>query len=307
VRVALLAGGTGAAKLAVGFQQVLVPGDLSIITNTGDDDEFWGLLVCPDTDAQLYRLSGMFNDAMGFGIRDETHGVLTMLRESLGEDTWFTLGDKDIAVHLLRHSLMASGLGLTEAVHVVRTRLGISSAILPMCDEPVRTRIVSDASEHALQEWFVRHRAAPVVRGVRYAGVDDARPTAAVLAALDGADVVVIGPSNPLISIGPILAVLGDALEGRRVIAVSPIVGGESLKGPTTRMLADLGREASAVEVAREWADVASDFVLDRADEASARAVELLGLHAHVCDTVMADDPGAAHLAEALLEIAEGV
>ena len=299
-----MAGGTGAAKLAVGFQQVLAPGDLSVITNTGDDDRFWGLLVCPDTDAQLYRLSGMFNDAVGYGIRDETHGVLTMLRERLGEDTWFTLGDKDIGVHLLRHSLMAGGMRLTEAVAVVRERLGIASAILPMCDEAVRTRIVSDGGEHALQEWFVRLRAEPVVRGVRYDGVDTAAPTPEVLAALDGADIVVIGPSNPLISIGPILAVLGDALAGTRVIAVSPIVGGESLKGPTTRMLRDLGRDASALEMAREWADVATDFVLDKADDSAARAVELLGLHAHVCDTVMAGEVAAAGLAEALLEIA---
>lgn len=305
MRAVLLAGGTGAAKLAPGLLDVLGPDQVSIVTNTGDDEEFWGLPVCPDTDSVLYRIAGIFNDETGYGIAGETHAALAMLQR-LGEETWFTLGDRDIAVHLLRRHLLSGGSRLTEAVAEIARRLGVTCAVLPMCDEPVRTRIVGDGGEYGLQEWFVRHRAEPRVRGVRLAGIESARPTPEVLAALDAAEVVIIGPSNPLISIGPILEVLGGRLRGRRVIAVSPIVGGRSLKGPTVRMLADLGRPATALEPARDWSDVATDYVLDREDAGLTAEVEALGLRTHVAGTVMEDRDGAARLARELVAIAGG-
>jgi LPPG:FO 2-phospho-L-lactate transferase len=304
VRVALLSGGTGGARLAAGLAEVMPPDDLSIVANTADDDEFWGLLVCPDVDAILYRLGGIFNDATGFGVRDDTFHVQTMLG-SLGEQTWFQLGDQDIAVHLLRTTLMRGGMRLTEAVAHLAGRLGIRVRVIPMSDDPVRTRILTDSGELSMQEWFVGERCVPVVLAIRLAGVESARPSPEAVAAVTTAEAVIIGPSNPLLSLDPILAVLGGELDRERVAVVSPVVGGRSLKGPTVDMLRQMGEEATALGIARRFAGVAATMVIDGADAALVEPIRALGLRVLVEDTVMEGAPGERRLAASLLRALE--
>jgi len=301
----VLAGGTGANRLACGLARALPPGDLSVVTNTGDDDEMWGLLVCPDTDAVLYRLAGIFNDEAGFGVRDESFHALEMLGR-LGEPTWFGLGDRDIGVHLLRATLMRRGATLSEAVATIARRLGLDSAVIPMSDDRVRTRVATDGGELSFQEWFVKRRCEPPVRGLRFEGLERAAPSPAAVDAVTAADLVVIGPSNPLLSIDPILGLLGPHLERRRVVAVSPLVQGRALKGPTVSMLAQLGEEATALGVARRYAKVAAGFVLDGKDSALSGSVAALGMELHVLDTVMTDAEDELRLATDLLEVLAG-
>jgi LPPG:FO 2-phospho-L-lactate transferase len=301
LKVTLLSGGTGGAKLATGMAAVLPAPDLSIVVNTADDDEFWGLLVSPDIDAVLYRLAGVFNDVSGFGVRDDTFAALDMLRR-LGEDTWFQLGDRDIGVHLLRATLMRGGLRLTEAVGHIARKLGIGVVVLPMSDDPVRTRLRTASGELSLQEWFVRERSRPPVLGIRFAGADAARPAPEALTAIADADAVIIGPSNPIVSVDPILAVLGDSLDRARVTVISPIVGGRSLKGPTVEMLRQLGEEATALGVARRYAGFAATIVIDRVDAGLREPIRALGMRVLVADTVMADAAGERRVAAALLQ-----
>jgi LPPG:FO 2-phospho-L-lactate transferase len=301
LKVALLSGGTGGAKLAAGLAAVLPARDLSIVVNTADDDDFWGLLVSPDVDAILYRLAGLFNDTTGFGVRDDTFHTLEMLR-MLGEDTWFQLGDRDIGVHLLRATLMRRGLRLTEAVAHIAGRLGIDAAVIPMSDQPVRTRVLTDSGELSMQEWFVKERCQPTVRRLRFAGIDAAQPAPEALSAVLDADAVIIGPSNPVLSVDPILAVLGDDLDRARVTVVSPVVGGRSLKGPTVDMLRELGEEPTAAGIARRYAGIAANIVVDRADAGLEDSIRALGVRVLVHDTVMPDADGERRFAASLLQ-----
>jgi LPPG:FO 2-phospho-L-lactate transferase len=300
LKVALLSGGTGGAKLATGMAAVMTAGDLSIVVNTGDDEEFWGLLVSPDVDAILYRLAGIFNATSGFGVSDDTFHALDMLR-TLGEDTWFQLGDRDLGVHVLRAALMRDGLRLTEAVARIATGFGILVAVLPMSDDPVRTRLLTGTGELSLQEWFVRERCGPSIRGVRLAGIETARPAPEALAAVVDADSVIIGPSNPVISVDPILAMLGDSLDRERVTVISPVVGGTSLKGPTVDMLRQLGEEPTALGIARRYSGIAATIVVDRADAVLRDPIHALGMRVLIDDTVMADSEGEQRLATSLL------
>jgi LPPG:FO 2-phospho-L-lactate transferase len=300
VRVALLSGGTGGARLAAGLAQIMPPGDLSIVANTADDDEFWGLLVCPDVDAILYRLAGIFNDATGFGVRDDTFHVQAMLGR-LGEQTWFQLGDQDIGVHLFRATLLRGGMRLTEAVARLAELLGIRVRVIPMSDDPVRTRILTDSGELSMQEWFVGERCVPEVRAIRLGGIDSARPSPEAVGAVTTAEVVIIGPSNPLLSLDPILAVLGSELDRERVAVVSPVVGGRSLKGPTADMLRQMGEEATALGIARRYAGTAATMVIDNADAALAAPIRALGMRVLVEDTVMEGSTGERRLAASLL------
>jgi LPPG:FO 2-phospho-L-lactate transferase len=293
----VLAGGTGGAKLAAGFASQPEPADLTVIANTGDDEEFWGLLVCPDVDAVIYRLAGVFNDQAGYGQKDETFHALSGL-ERLGEQTWFRIGDKDLAVHVLRAEMLRRGATLTEACIELCRRFGVLARVLPMTDQPVRTRCITARGTFSLQEYFVRERLEPTLAAIEFDGIEAARPTSAVLRALDEADLVVIGPSNPLISIDPILRVLGFALRRERTVAVTPLVGGVALKGPTVEMMRALGLEVSPVEVARRYRDVASRFVLDEVDRDLAPVIEGVGYTVMVGRTVM--DDGGAELAALL-------
>ena len=307
MNVVVLAGGTGGAKLAHGFAGILAPGELSVIVNTGDDTVRHGLLVMPDHDAVMYLLAGLFDDERGWGIRGETWATIEML-EHYREDTWFRLGDRDFATHIARNARLAAGLTITEAVLELQAALGVAQAILPMTDEPVRTAVRTDAEWLDFQEYFVHRHQGPEVLEVRYDGIDDARPTTQVRAAIGAADVIVIGPSNPIVSLGPILAVPAMAeliararARGTPVVAVSPIVGGTALKGPADRMLVSLGHESSARGVARLLARNIDAFVLDTVDAAQTADIDALGLRTLATDTIMADDAGRARLAAEVL------
>jgi LPPG:FO 2-phospho-L-lactate transferase len=300
VKVTVLSGGTGGARLATGLAAIMPPENLSVVANTADDDEFWGLLVSPDVDAILYRLAGVFNHATGFGVDGDTFHAQAMLGR-LGEQTWFQLGDQDIGVHLLRATLLRRGLRLTEAVAHLARGFGIGVSVIPMSDDPVRTRIRTGAGELSMQEWFVGERCAPVVRAIRLEGIETARPSPEAVAAVADADAVIIGPSNPLLSVDPILAVLGDALDRERVSVVSPVVGGRSLKGPTVEMLRQVGEETTALGIARRYAGIAATIVIDRVDVAMLEPIRSLGMRALVDDTVMDGEQGERRLAASLL------
>jgi len=310
VTVVALAGGTGGAKLAHGLQLALPPGELSVVVNTGDDTERHGLLVMPDHDAVLYMLDGRFDDERGWGIADETWTVMAEL-ERYGEEGWFRLGDRDFATHIARSARLRAGHALTGAVTALQAARALQSAILPMTDAPVRTQVRTDDGWLDFQEYFVHLHQAPEVRDVRFAGIEAARPTAQVAAAFAMASAVIVGPSNPIVSIGPILAVPGmlDLVQAahRRnvpVVAVSGIVGGKALKGPADRMLRSLGFEASALAVARQYAAWIDGFVLDEVDHELEPAIRALGIRTLVTDTIMADHAGRERLARTVLEFA---
>ena len=291
----VLAGGTGGAKLAAGFQSLLPAGDLAVIANTADDDEFWGLLVSPDVDATIYRLAGVFDEAVGYGQKGDTFLTLEALGR-LGEPTWFRIGDRDLATHVLRAEMLDRGCRLTETALELCRRFGLVSKVLPMTDDKVRTRFVTDRGTLSFQEYFVRERLAPTLHSIDIVGGDDAQSTPEVTAVLVDADLVVIGPSNPLISIEPILKVTGRQLHRERTVAVTPIVSGVALKGPTVEMLRALGYDASPQEVAGRYRAVAGTFVLDDRDAGLTQEIEAMGYRVLVCDTVMTD--GGAGLAK---------
>ena len=298
MKLVVLAGGTGGAALAAGIQFEAPEIALTVIANTADDDEFWGLLVSPDIDAVIYRLAGVFNHESGYGVKDDSFHVLEMLAH-VGETTWFRIGDKDLATHLLRADMLRRGCTLTETSLELCRRFGVGARVLPMSDGPVRTRFSTDVGELSFQEYFVRERLKPELRAIRFAGIESARPTAEVVAALAEADAVVIGPSNPLISIDPIVKVVGPNIPRERTAAVTPIVAGAALKGPTVEMMRALGADPNPVAVARMYRDLASRFVLDERDRGLAGQIEELGYRTVLCDTVMRD--GGRTLARAVL------
>lgn len=270
-----------------------------MIANTGDDDEFWGMLVCPDVDAVIYRLAGVFDESAGYGQTGETFHALDALMR-MGEQTWFRLGDRDLATHVLRAEMLRRGATLSEATLELCRRFNLRSRVLPMSDDRVRTRFVTDRGTLSFQEYFVRERLKPTLQSIDFAGLDAARLSPAAAAALEQADLVVIGPSNPLISIDPVLAVIGSALRRHVAVAVSPIVGGHSLKGPTVEMMRAMDLDPSPIEIARRYRDRCSGFVLDALDRDLAPAIEGLGYMVLVSDTVMAGD-GATRLAREIL------
>jgi LPPG:FO 2-phospho-L-lactate transferase len=294
----VLAGGTGGAMLAAGIQAESPSTELTVIANTADDDVFWGLLVCPDIDAVIYRLAGVFNETSGYGIKDDTFNVLDAIAR-VGAESWFRLGDKDLATHLLRAEQLRQGRTLTESSLDLCHRLGIKARVLPVTNDTVRTRFATDRGNFSFQEYFVRERLMPQLEGIAFDGIGAARPTAEVMTALAGADVVIIGPSNPLISVAPILAIVEGSVPRERTIAVSPIVGGAALKGPTVKMMSAMGQVPTPLGVARLYTGVAARFVIDQRDAAGAAEVEGLGYRTLVCDTVMKD--GGRGLAAAIL------
>ncbi|MGH7882133.1 MAG: 2-phospho-L-lactate transferase [Candidatus Dormibacteraceae bacterium] len=300
-KITLLAGGTGGARLAVGFQAVLPPGHLSVITNIADDIEMWGLKICPDTDAVLFRLGGIFDEQKGYGLAEESFTLLDQMGR-LGEETWFRLGDRDLAFHVLRTERLHAGARLTEAIAELVDRLKITARVLPVTDDVVATYFETAAGRLGFQEYFVRERMGPALKGIVFAGLKKAKPSPEALAAVKEADLVIIGPSNPLISIAPITTLLRSTLDPARTVAISPLVGGIALKGPTVEMLRSLCGEATPEQVAREYKGLAEWFVLDQVDWARADAVNEAGCRPLRLDTVMRDESGAQRLAEAILE-----
>jgi LPPG:FO 2-phospho-L-lactate transferase len=305
-----LAGGVGAARFLAGLVRVVAPSDLVVVGNTGDDDEFHGLLVCPDLDSVTYTLAGASNQELGWGLEGETFAALDAL-DRYKDDTWFRLGDHDLATHLYRTERLRSGATISTVTAEIVAAWGLELRLLPMSDDPVRTRITTrdpDGAPHELrmQEWFVRERAQPPVVAVRYEGADAARPGPGVLEALETADAIVLCPSNPVISIGPILAVPGirDVLVARRdrVVGISPIVGGAPVRGPADRLMEPLGIDVSCVGVAKAYAPFCSTLVIDAVDAARAPEVEAAGVRAVVTDTMMRSPEIAAALARSALE-----
>ena len=310
MKVTLLAGGTGGAKLAHGLQQVLPVGDLTVIVNVGDDTEPFGLLVCPDIDTIVYTLAGLADREQGWGVAGDTYTALAQL-ERYGESTWFWVGDADLATHVRRNHLMADGASLTEATAAMTSALGISSHIVPATDDRLRTCVQTDAGELDFQSYFVKRGQRDEVRAVRFDGAEAAKPSPAALEALAGAELVVIGPSNPIVSIGPILAIPGmrEALVASRAprLGVSGIVAGKALRGPADRMLTSLGHESSAVGVARLYEGLVERFVIDEADASLAPSIEALGMAVSILPTVMSSDEDRAGLARALVALGEGM
>jgi LPPG:FO 2-phospho-L-lactate transferase len=304
-RIAVLCGGVGAARFLSGLVDVVDPRGVTAIVNVADDDEFHGLHVSPDIDTVLYTLAGLVDETQGWGRRDETFHVQEELAR-LGEDSWFRLGDRDLAAHIHRTRLLRTGTSLTDVVDDMRTALGIRARILPATDGRQRTMVRTANGWIPFQEYFVKRRTADAVHELRFD--PEATPTVHTRAAIAEADVIVIAPSNPFVSIGPILALTGmrDAMRAARarVVAISPIVGGAAIKGPAAAMLAALGHEVSALGVARLYADLASAFVLDEQDRGLAPAIEALGLRVTVTATIMRDAASRGALARATVAAA---
>lgn len=304
-RVVLFVGGVGGAKLAYGLAQIMPPEDLTVIVNTGDDFQFYGLYISPDLDTITYTLSGLVNPEFGWGMADDTTQALEGLRR-YGEDIWFKLGDRDLATHLLRTKWMGQGMRLTEITQRITASLGIRPRILPMTDSSVAT--VVDTVEYGeldFQVYFVKHRWQPTVRGLRYSGADEAQISPEVQQAIAEADAIVIGPSNPYLSIAPILALPGmeAAIAARAVprIAVTPIVSGEAIKGPTAKLMRELDYMPSAESVAKYYNDTINGFVYDQIDSVQLPDLRTVGL-----DTIMHTDAHRVRLAGELLAWMKG-
>jgi len=306
LKITALAGGVGASKLLLGLYESMDPRHLTIIVNTGDDIVLHGLRISPDLDIVTYTLAGIVDPAMGWGFKGETFHALKRLA-AFGRANWFNLGDRDLATHIHRTAMLSEGKTLSQAADSIRTALGVKSQILPMSDDPVPTIIESSEGPLHFQEYLVKRRAEPVVRGIRFTGVESARPARGVIEAISGADRIIICPSNPLISIGPILAVSGirEGLRAHRekVLAVCPIVGGKSLKGPSDKMLAQLGHEATALGVAKLYADFSDTFVIDSVDNKQAQSIAALGMKVAVLPMVMKTRAQKRKLAQALLRL----
>ncbi|MBX3279054.1 MAG: 2-phospho-L-lactate transferase [Acidobacteria bacterium] len=305
MKITALAGGVGASKLLDGLQRATAPEDISIIVNTGDDIEMFGLYISPDLDIVTYTLAGAVNPAAGWGLRDDTFNCLESLLRYDGGERWFNLGDRDLGTHIFRTMMLRRGASLTEIADRIRLAHNVRCAILPMTDSPTPTTILTDEGELHFQEYLVKRRAAPRVIGIRFENIDRAAPAPGVIDAITGADAVIICPSNPLISIGPILAVPGvrQALQvtAATVIGVSPVVGGASLKGPTDRMLSDLGMEVSAAQVARLYEDVLDVYIIDKQDEAARDRIISRGIDVRVANTVMSGPDEKLALAREVL------
>jgi LPPG:FO 2-phospho-L-lactate transferase len=306
--ITAVAGGVGAARLLRGMVRVVDSGQLTAVVNTGDDIVLHGLHVSPDLDTVMYTLAGLNDDERGWGLRGDTWAAMEAV-ERLGGQAWFRLGDRDLATHLVRTQRLTEGAPLSAVTAELAGALGIDVRLLPMSDDPVRTRVTLDQGpEISFQDYFVRRRHAVAVSSVRFDGADVAVPAPGVIDALVDADVVVVCPSNPVVSIGPVLAVPGieAALSKRRadVVAVSPIVAGAALKGPAGRLLVELGHRSSVVGVAELYSAIAGTLVIDRADAALAPEVEAAGMRCVVAPTVMHDADEATALAEIVLAAA---
>jgi LPPG:FO 2-phospho-L-lactate transferase len=309
MNVAVLAGGVGAAKLLTGMVRAVPPGSVTAVVNVGDDFELHGLRISPDLDTVVYTVAGAIDPERGWGLRDETWHAMEGL-DRYGVPTWFRLGDRDLATHIFRSQRRAAGAPLSQVTAEIAGAWGLGLRVVPVTDDPLRTMItLAEGREVSFQEYFVKLQHSVPVSGVRFDGAEEARPAPGVLGALQTADAIVIAPSNPLISIAPVLAVPGvrEAVIARRdrVVAVSPIVDGKALKGPADRLLPELGHEPSVAGVARLYAPLASTLVIDEADAARAEEVRQTGLRCLVTNTIMRDPAAAARLSTSALAALE--
>ena len=303
--IVALAGGVGGAKLAVGLAAVLPPEELTIVVNTGDDFEHLGFTVCPDLDTVLYTLAGVNNPKTGWGRAGETWHFMNEIKRLGGED-WFQLGDRDLALHVLRREALRGGALLSAVTRNLSARFGVKHTILPMSDTPVRTKVKTKSGELDFQNYFVRQRCAPRVTGFRFAGARTARVPDALARVMRGrVDAVVICPSNPFVSIAPIFSVpaINAWLKARTfpVVAVSPIIGGAAVKGPAAKMMRELGVKPTAVEIARHYGNAVDHWVIDQQDAKLAAAMERTGKRVLVTDTLMPTRRKSAALARLVL------
>ncbi len=302
MKIVALAGGVGGAKLAHGLPQTLPPEDLTIIVNTGDDFEHLGLYISPDLDTVCYTLAGLANPDTGWGRVNETWQAISNI-EKLGGQSWFHLGDQDLATHLERTRRLKEGQCLSEITRDFCKAWGIHHAVIPMSDNPIRTIVNTDEGELAFQEYFVHRRCEPRVKGFRFDGADKAQPTPGVREAIRSADAIVICPSNPWVSIAPILAVPGlrSKIEAKPIAAVSPIIGGQAVKGPAAKMYRELGIEPSALAVAKQYNGLVSHFVMDHIDSQLESDIRSLNMQTLIINTLMKTPDDRRQLAEDVL------
>jgi LPPG:FO 2-phospho-L-lactate transferase len=306
MKIVALAGGVGGAKLAHGLAQILAPEDLTVIVNTGDDFEHLGMYICPDLDTVCYTLAGLANPETGWGRVNETWNTISNI-EKLGGPNWFRLGDQDIATHLERTRRMKEGQSLSQITKDFCAAWGIKHTVLPMTDSPVRTIVDTDEGELAFQEYFVHRHCEPRVKGFRFDGVEVAEPVIGAREAIDSAEAIIICPSNPWVSVNPILRVIPltpaplPQGEGKKVIAVSPIIGGQTVKGPAAKMYTELGIEPSALAVANHYRNILAGFVLDNVDSEIENSIKHLGIQTLVTDTLMNNLTDRTRLAQDVL------
>ncbi len=303
--ITALAGGVGAARFLTGLVKLVNEKDLSVIVNTGDDIVLFGLHISPDVDIVTYTLAGIVDEEKGWGIRGDTFHCLEALKKLNGE-TWFNLGDKDLATHIFRTNLLRSGLHLSEVTARVSRLLGLEAAILPMTDDKFETRVLIEEGSVHFEEYFVKRGGKEEVLGVEFLGSDRAKPAAGVLESIRDAELVIVCPSNPIVSIGTILAVNGvrGALRhaDAKKVAISPIIAGAPVKGPADKLLRGLGFEVSAYSVAKLYSDFLDTFILDVADYAERGRIEKLGIEVKVTNTVMKSLEDKIELARTVLE-----
>ena len=305
MKVLALTGGVGGAKLCFGLAHILKPDDLRIVVNTGDDEEFHGLYVCPDLDTVMYALAELSNPHTGWGIKNETFATLSAL-DRLGQETWFGLGDQDLATHIIRTQMLRQGKSLSEVTEYLYRHLGLEHPIIPMSDDNVRTTVITDRGTLSFQTYFVRHRCEPSVNGLIFDGSHSAEISAKFRESLDSCDALIFCPSNPYLSVAPILSVPGvreriQNFKGPR-LAVSPIVGGQALKGPAAKILGELGEDVSCIGVARQFLGLCDTFVIDEMDRDLAGGVSDLGMNALVLNTIMNNNRDKVELAQNLLK-----
>jgi LPPG:FO 2-phospho-L-lactate transferase len=304
--ITVLTGGTGGAKFVDALQQLVPARELTLVVNTGDDLQWWGLHVSPDLDSIMYVLASMLSKERGWGVEGDTFECVEAMGR-MGAPAWFRVGDRDLATHLARTSLLASGRTLTQVTAEIAAALGVQSRILPMSDTRVETRVTTPVGELSFQEYFVREHYRPEVRSVRFVGAEEARPAAGVLEAIAHASAVVLAPSNPITSVGPILAVPGirEALRGTEapVAAISPIVGGAAISGPAGVLMASQGLPVSIAGVAQAYDDFLDLLIVDERDAEAAVALRDSGLHVHCAQTIMKTSDDKAALAAAVLEL----
>ncbi|HKP51197.1 MAG TPA: 2-phospho-L-lactate transferase [Chloroflexia bacterium] len=308
--VVALAGGVGGAKLAHGLQMALPAGALTVLVNTADDFRLWGLYISPDLDTVMYTLAGVANPETGWGVAGDTWQAMEMLGR-YGRDAWFRLGDRDLATHILRTQLLAEGRTLSEATRDLATSLGVENSILPMCDQAVQTLVQTPDGTLDFQDYFVRRRHSDRVTGITFRGIEEATPGAETISALDSASVIIFCPSNPYVSIAPILAVPGmrDAIarSGAIKVAVSPIVGGTALKGPASDMMSALGHEVSPVGVAGMYKGLVDGIIIDELDRELAPRIEAMGMAVSTTNTIMKSDGDRVELARHALGFCESL
>ena len=304
MKITAFAGGVGGAKLANGLSKLLAAEDLCVIVNTGDDFEYLGLYICPDLDTVTYNLAGLNDPASGWGLKGDTHNVLDAI-EKFGHTKWFRLGDQDFATHIERTKLLRSGYTLSQVTQKISSNLGVKHTILPMSDEPVQTKIITDKHEILpFQEYFVRYQTKPVVREILFNGIEKCSLPDIAATKLESSDIIIICPSNPYVSIDPILAVPGvsSILLTKTVIAVSPLIGGKTIKGPAAKIMGEFGMVPNSLNIAKHYQSIISGIVIDNRDLLEQEAISHCGIIPLVTDIYMHDVESQVNLARQVLD-----